>query len=57
MGDVVDLTAFDVGNPYLETNYTSGAWISMAVKESPEPGTITLVAIGGLVLLRRRRAA
>lgn len=49
--------AFDAGNPFLETNYHSGAWISMAVKESPEPGTIALVAIGGLVLLRRRRAA
>lgn len=41
----------------LETDYASGATITMAVSESPipEPVTMSLLALGGLALLRKRR--
>jgi len=39
----------------LETDYTSGATITMAVSESiPEPATLLLLGLGGLLLRRRK---
>lgn len=39
----------------LETNYSEGAWISMAVKESPEPATVFLLTFGSVLIFRRKR--
>jgi len=46
-----------LGNP-LETNYASGAYISMMVSETPvpEPAAITLLGLGALGLIRRRKS-
>lgn len=41
---------------WIESDYTSGAWISMVVSESvPEPACAGLVLLGGLLFLQSRR--
>ena len=43
----------DVGDPYVEV---TGVWDEVVIHQIPEPMTMSLLGLGGLALLRRRRA-